>query len=480
MKNPFMLAMEPLSTPTSPGSVSPDPTGQHINAEHVPVDLEGSTAGVDRKTKKRIQNRVAQRTYRTRIKQRLHDLQQEVHTLRQKEEEQQRDIRPCEMGANDRDNEGMRFYSPFRRDFTATSAHSKERSNLEGTCQDEPEMRTTDQGPWTGIPSQPTMWSSPLEETGFMYNSAFPMPATSRLGLTSGAAIQDLPPPGLPIHPSSNISYSPTYHREHQQDTLEFPRGMEGSLQQHVANRPNNLFATDEEGRVAHFQNFNSPRSPPWGKPELIADDSTSATAARHTTMPQPMLYQDGAMAQPMMPAPTHWPGNDFPSPQATFEEKFQYVMSCAQRVGFDNLDTMALHYYTRSFNSTSVLALEQRMSRNRRLPELLAELRKQSMTWSAWQRRGYEDEILKAAEEICVSEYSEFRKWEEQESLNETSLEDMLPNLGALLTGLVASNPQMSQRQISEVVHTSMRLLCGLDGIQAQSVTSSRQSPRG
>jgi hypothetical protein len=157
------------------------------------------------------------------------------------------------------------------------------------------------------------------------------------------------------------------------------------------------------------------------------ADDSKPATVARHTNIPPPILYQDGLIAGSTIPTPTQWPGNVFLNPQATVEERFEYVLNCGQRVGFDNFDTMALHYYTRNFNPTSALALEQRMSRNRRLPELLAELRKQSTTWIPWQRRGYEDQTLKAAEEICMIEYGEFLKSEvnilEQESLSETAL---------------------------------------------------------
>ncbi|KAJ4424521.1 hypothetical protein N0V82_000845 [Gnomoniopsis sp. IMI 355080] len=99
------------------------------------------------------------------------------------------------------------------------------------------------------------------------------------------------------------------------------------------------------------------------------------------------------------------------PDAQATIEERFEYLLRCARHMGFDNFDTMAAQYYARDFNPTSALASEQRLSRKRRLPELLAELRTQSTTWSAWQRRGYEDEILRAAEAICVLEYHESSK---------------------------------------------------------------------
>ena len=87
----------------------------------------------------------------------------------------------------------------------------------------------------------------------------------------------------------------------------------------------------------------------------------------------------------------------------------------------------MALDYYTRDFHPASALALEQRQSRNRHLPELLGEIRKQSTTWSALQRRGYQDATMKAAEDICAAEFNEFRTTEINEDLNEGVLEDMV-----------------------------------------------------
>ncbi|TGJ88323.1 hypothetical protein E0Z10_g446 [Xylaria hypoxylon] len=132
-----------------------------------------------------------------------------------------------------------------------------------------------------------------------------------------------------------------------------------------------------------------------------------------------------------MATTPTQWPGSGLPNPQEKVEEQFEDVLTCARRVGFDSFDTMALHYYTRNFHPASAVAQEQRLSRNRRLPELLAGLRKQSSTWSNWQRRGYQDEMLKAAGEVYRMEYTEFHKADgnssENDSVNEVPLEDMV-----------------------------------------------------
>ncbi|KAI0422644.1 hypothetical protein F5X98DRAFT_324843 [Xylaria grammica] len=475
--------MDPLSTQTSNPPVPITQTALH-DFEQIPSDLEGSTAGVDRKTKKRIQNRVAQRTYRTRIKQRLHDLQQQVHQLQQKEGEQQRDAQTRELEADDSGNEGATFYPPFAQIPTTTTMAMPIRSNLEVTSQDVPGTKPMGPDPWTSISSQPNMWNPPLGVGGqnFVYNP-FPLPTKPPLGLGSGAAtLQSLSPANLPLDLSNNVLCPPTCHGEPPRDTLALSHGVEDTSQRQIINPVGNIFNTDEDGQICHSHGFNSPDLSPWGhRPEMRAtsDDSIPARPIAHT--PQPSYYRDTTAS--MATTPIQWPGSGLPHPQATVEEQFEYVLSCAQRVGFDSFDTMALHYYTRNFHPASALALEQRLSRNRRLPELLAELRKQSVTWSTWQRRGYQDEMLKAAEEICTVEYNEFHKADgngsENESINEASLGDMLPNLGALLTGLVSSNPQLSQRQISEVVFMSMRLLCGLEGPPNQSAGSSRQSPR-
>lgn len=93
----------------------------------------------------------------------------------------------------------------------------------------------------------------------------------------------------------------------------------------------------------------------------------------------------------------------------ANTEERIEYVISCAKQVGFDSLDALIAAYYTQNFSQTSVLSDAQRMSRHRGLPQVLAEVRQLSANWTLWERNGYEDEILRAAEGICAVEYGQF-----------------------------------------------------------------------
>ncbi|KAK7954794.1 hypothetical protein PG988_015488 [Apiospora saccharicola] len=104
------------------------------------------------------------------------------------------------------------------------------------------------------------------------------------------------------------------------------------------------------------------------------------------------------------------------PDLSAPLEERFAYVLRCARGAGFGSFDALALQYYARDFAPASDLALEQRLSRRRHLPGLLAELRARagapsSSSWSDWQRRGYQEEMLRAAEEICAGECLELRQ---------------------------------------------------------------------
>lgn len=107
----------------------------------------------------------------------------------------------------------------------------------------------------------------------------------------------------------------------------------------------------------------------------------------------------------------------------SSIEERFEYVLECARRVGFDTFDSMATQYYGGSFDPSSSVAIDQRMSRNRHLPALLAEIRQKSVQWSTWERRAYEDEVLKTVENICAIECHEFQSVQDLDDANSVNL---------------------------------------------------------
>lgn len=97
------------------------------------------------------------------------------------------------------------------------------------------------------------------------------------------------------------------------------------------------------------------------------------------------------------------------PGRNASIEEKIEFVLSCVEQVSFDSLESFITTFYAYDFEDASSLAFEQRISRNRRLPLVMAELRKLSVSWTRWESSGYENEVLRTAEEICGTECRDF-----------------------------------------------------------------------
>ncbi|EAW20682.1 bZIP transcription factor [Aspergillus fischeri NRRL 181] len=89
----------------------------------------------------------------------------------------------------------------------------------------------------------------------------------------------------------------------------------------------------------------------------------------------------------------------------ATINERFEYIMECVDALGFNDFDALVIAYYGEKFTESSQLANEQRLSRNRRLPKAIADIFNASKEWSAWERRGFFEEILRSTEAMLVAE---------------------------------------------------------------------------
>lgn len=71
----------------------------------------------------------------------------------------------------------------------------------------------------------------------------------------------------------------------------------------------------------------------------------------------------------------------------------------------FNNFDDLVTAYYTGTFEQSSQLSNEQRMSRKRRLPGVISDLVRSAEQWSTQERCGFDDELLKATEAMLISE---------------------------------------------------------------------------
>jgi hypothetical protein len=88
-----------------------------------------------------------------------------------------------------------------------------------------------------------------------------------------------------------------------------------------------------------------------------------------------------------------------------SLDERIESVMEKVQEAGFESFDALVSAYYCGTFGEASPLANEQRLSRNRRLPKVIDDVFRATKQWSSWERRGFQEEILKTAESMLKSE---------------------------------------------------------------------------
>jgi len=93
----------------------------------------------------------------------------------------------------------------------------------------------------------------------------------------------------------------------------------------------------------------------------------------------------------------------------APVQDRVRYIMDQAATVGFNTIDDVLAAYYTEKFDETSLLCQDQRLNRNRRLPQLLSTLHNAAKRWSPWERRGFQEQITLGAEEILIAELNSF-----------------------------------------------------------------------
>lgn len=93
------------------------------------------------------------------------------------------------------------------------------------------------------------------------------------------------------------------------------------------------------------------------------------------------------------------------PTKRPTLEERMESVMERVETAGFDSFDSLAALYYKAKFGDSSSLAVEQRLSRNRRLPKLFADVFSAAQEWGLWEQRPLFDEILRMSEGMLIGE---------------------------------------------------------------------------
>ncbi|KFA65626.1 hypothetical protein S40285_05346 [Stachybotrys chlorohalonatus IBT 40285] len=93
------------------------------------------------------------------------------------------------------------------------------------------------------------------------------------------------------------------------------------------------------------------------------------------------------------------------PHQEKTLDQRFERIMEQVEAAGFENFDALVTTYYKAKFDDVSPLANEQRLSRNRRLPKVVSEIFQAASSWTPWERNGFHEELLKSTESMLTSE---------------------------------------------------------------------------
>ncbi|RGP68312.1 basic-leucine zipper transcription factor [Fusarium longipes] len=97
--------------------------------------------------------------------------------------------------------------------------------------------------------------------------------------------------------------------------------------------------------------------------------------------------------------------GDAYLETRASIDDRLSQVLKAVDAAGFDSLDSALIAYYQRSSKGNEWLRQEQRLNRMRRLPSLLKELHLSAQGWGQWERRNFQEQIIKSTEDIIFAE---------------------------------------------------------------------------
>ncbi|KAK2755918.1 hypothetical protein FQN54_005714 [Arachnomyces sp. PD_36] len=381
-------------------SQNENPSSPVPKTKRTPPEQDDWRQVKDRKEKKKIQNRIAQRTYRSRIKARLEHFEAMLAA-----------------------EEGSEESSTTRPRGPSAASHD---SSLSTTILERPQVPSGDidqSAPQLMDMSQPSLRGQPRNED------------IASIYANGGHFVQKphYPDPFMThAYTAPPHSYSPTSREKLQEllnmlgsknqlfDMLESihcePESRDGGNQtlgniQLLPNTSqvdltNNMlpFTPSDSDTCSKFGTQKEVEA--WGQDSMILNP-TQTPLSRGSPATQPMNPNDYAPnvetlnLNSIFPEPTAAPGSSL-----SLDERLETVIEGAAKLGFENFDTLVKDYYTHTFeNASSSIANEQRMSRNRRLPTVLEEIFSAANDWSEWERRGFFEEVVRMTESLLISE---------------------------------------------------------------------------
>lgn len=189
-------------------------------------------------------------------------MQQQVQTLQQKEEEQQRDSKTNEPEVNDSDNEGDIVCSPFSATLSPLPVYMEgsHRHNFQVTGAEVIGERSTALGSWTGIPNQHSTWNAQFGAANFDYDDSFHLPVGPAVDLTAGATIPNLSSTDLSQAIYTSAHYSHAYHKTESMNALTSSHGVDGRSRQDALSPTTNHFCkTSVPREITNTPDYDKP-----------------------------------------------------------------------------------------------------------------------------------------------------------------------------------------------------------------------------
>lgn len=158
-----------------------------------------------------------------------------------------------------------------------------------------------------------------------------------------------------------------------------------------------------ETGAISKMQSL-----PPPTSSNGINQNNNNQNNNNHTIPCSAPTTPSAVLDCPEVTGPDSSTISPMPQPAAEnipLDERMEGIMEKVRAAGFESFDALVSAYYCGSFGEASPLANEQRLSRNRRLPKVIDNVFQATTQWSAWERRGFQEEIFKTAESMLKSE---------------------------------------------------------------------------